>query len=297
MINKNSKIFVAGHKGMVGSAILRTLKKKNFSKVFTIKKKKLNLLNQTKVKKYFLSNKFDAVIIAAAKVGGILDNQSNKPEYLYENLTIQNNIIHFSYISGVKNLIFLGSSCIYPRNCIQFLDAYALAKITGVKMCEYYSKKYNLNYKTLMPSNLYGINDSYDISKCHFFSALIKKIYIAKKYNHKNITLYGDGRAMRELTFADDIAEACIFFLKKKTKYFLINIGSKKEKSIKGYANFIMKKFKIKLKIIYDKSKPNGTPRKIVDNGIAKKLGFKKYTSLDKGFEKTLKDFKKNFIK
>ena len=201
MINKSSKIFVAGHKGMVGSAICRVLKKKNFSKIKTIEKKKLNLLDQNKVKNYFLSNKFDAVIIAAAKVGGILDNQNNKPSYIYDNLTIQNNLIHFSYLSGVKNLIFLGSSCIYPRDCKQPIkekyiltgpleksnDAYALAKIAGVKMCEYYSKKYNLNYKTLMPSNLYGINDTYNLEKSHFFPALINKIYNAKINNEKNI--------------------------------------------------------------------------------------------------------------
>lgn len=295
---------------MVGSAILRILKKKKYNSVYTVDKEKLNLLDQKKVRNFLISKKFDGVIIAAARVGGILDNQYNKPAYMYENLTIQNNLIHFSYLSGVKNLIFLGSSCIYPRNCKQPIkekyllngplektnDAYALAKISGVKMCEYYSKKYHLNFKALMPSNLYGINDTYCQEKSHFFAALINKIYNAKKNNQKSIELYGDGSAMRELTYADDIGEACLYFLKKKTDKFLINIGSRQEKSIKDYANFVMKKIKVKLDITYDKSKPNGTPRKIVDNTIAKKLGFKKYTSLQKGFDLTFKDYQKNFV-
>ena len=309
MLNKNSKIFLAGHKGMVGSAIFRALKKKKYKKIYTIEKKKLNLLHQNQVKNYFLKNKFDAVIIAAAKVGGILANMRNKPEFLYENLNIQNNIIHSSFSSNVKNLIFLGSSCIYPKNCNQPIkekyllqgpleitnEAYAIAKIAGVKLCQYYNEKYNLNYKALMPSNLYGINDNYHLKNSHFFPALIRKIYEAKRNKKKNIVLIGNGLAMRELTFADDIGEACIFFLGKKTKHFLINIGSKKEMSIKNYAKFIMKKLNYICQIKYDKKKPNGTPRKIIDNTIAKYYGWNKYTSLETGFKITFQDFLSRF--
>ena len=310
MINKNSKIFLAGHNGMVGSAVLRSLKKKKFKRVYTIGKKKLNLLHQTKVKNYFFKNKFDAVVVAAARVGGILANMQNKPEFLYENLNIQNNIIHAAFSSKVKHLIFLGSSCIYPKNCKQPIkekyllkgpfeitnEAYALAKIAGLKLCEYYSEKYNLNYKALMPSNLYGINDNYDLKKSHFFPALIRKIYEAKINKKKYIILFGNGSAKRELTFADDLGEACIFFLGKKTKHSLINIGSRNEMSIRNYAKFIMKKLNFNCQIRYDRKKPNGTHRKIIDNSIAKYYGWNKYTSLEKGFEITFKDFQSKFL-
>ena len=224
MLNKKSKIFIAGHKGMVGSSICKKLKQNGYSNLIFTSKKKLNLLDQTKVYKYLKKNKPKLVIIAAAKVGGILANSSTKEKFLYENLQIQNNLIHGSYLAKVKNLIFLGSSCIYPRDCKQPMkekylmsgkleetnDAYAIAKIAGIYMCVNYSKSYNLNYKSLMPPNMYGPGDNYDLQTSHFFSALINKIDYAKKKNKKHIILWGSGNAKRELMFVDDFSEALI---------------------------------------------------------------------------------------
>ena len=307
MIAKNDKIFLAGHNGMVGSAILKKLKLRGYKKIITVSKSKLNLLDQKKVEIFLKKKKPKIVIIAAARVGGILANNNNKANFLYENLMIQTNLIHSSFLAGVKNLIFLGSSCIYPKNVKQPMkeksfmtgkleetnDAYALAKITGVKMCKDYSKQYNLNYKTLMPANMFGANDNYNLKSSHFFSALIKKIHLAKINRKKKLTIWGNGKAKRELLFVDDFADACIFFMKKKTKESFINIGSGIEKNITGYAKFIMKKLKVKLKINYDISKPNGMKRKILDLSISRKYGWVSKTSLDKSFDLVYQDFVK----
>ena len=307
MIAKNDKIFLAGHNGMVGSAILKKLKLRGYKKIITVSKSKLNLLDQKKVEIFLKKKKPKIVIIAAARVGGILANNNNKANFLYENLMIQTNLIHSSFLAGVKNLIFLGSSCIYPKNVKQPMkeksfmtgkleetnDAYALAKITGVKMCKDYSKQYNLNYKTLMPANMFGANDNYNLKSSHFFPALIKKIHLAKINRKKKLTIWGNGKAKRELLFVDDFADACIFFMKKKTKESFINIGSGIEKNITGYAKFIMKKLKVKLKINYDISKPNGMKRKILDLSISRKYGWVSKTSLDKSFDLVYQDFVK----
>ena len=307
MIAKNDKIFLAGHNGMVGSAILKKLKLRGYKKIITVSKSKLNLLDQKKVEIFLKKKKPKIVIIAAARVGGILANNNNKANFLYENLMIQTNLIHSSFLAGVKNLIFLGSSCIYPKNVKQPIkeksfmtgkleetnDAYALAKITGVKMCKDYSKQYNLNYKTLMPANMFGANDNYNLKSSHFFPALIKKIHLAKINRKKKLTIWGNGKAKRELHFVDDFADACIFFMKKKTKESFINIGSGIEKSITGFAKFIMKKLKVKLKINYDISKPNGMKRKILDLSISRKYGWVSKTSLDKSFDLVYQDFVK----
>ena len=307
MIAKNDKIFLAGHNGMVGSAILKKLKLRGYKKIITVSKSKLNLLDQKKVEIFLKKKKPKIVIIAAARVGGILANNNNKANFLYENLMIQTNLIHSSFLAGVKNLIFLGSSCIYPKNVKQPIkeksfmtgkleetnDAYALAKITGVKMCKDYSKQYNLNYKTLMPANMFGANDNYNLKSSHFFPALIKKIHLAKINREKKLTIWGNGKAKRDLLFVDDFADACIFFMKKKTKESFINIGSGIEKSITGYAKFIMKKLKVKLKINYDISKPNGVKRKILDLSISRKYGWVSKTSLDKSFDLVYQDFVK----
>ena len=304
-LKKNSKIFIAGHRGMVGSALVRYFKKKNYNKIFTQNRNQLNLINQKETEKFIFRIKPDFIIIAAAKVGGILANQNYKADFIYENLMIQTNIINSAYRAGVKNLIFLGSSCIYPKFSKQPIkekylltspleptnDAYAIAKIAGVKMCETYSKQFKLNYLSLMPTNLYGPNDNYNQLSSHFFPALIKKIYDAKKKNKKFIKIWGDGKPKRELMYVDDLANACEFFFKKKTKDILINIGTGIEKSIEDYAKFIMKKLNVKMKIKYDKNKPNGTPRKIVDTSLAKKYGWKPKFNLDDGFDLTFKDF------
>lgn len=310
-LNKSSKIFIAGHNGMVGSSIFNFFKKKKYTNILTQDRKKLDLLDHKKTIKYLKKVKPKYVIIAAAKVGGILANNNFKADFIYQNLMIQNNIIHASFLAGVKNLIFLGSSCIYPKNSKQpikeeFLlsgkleptnDAYAIAKIAGVKMCEAYNKQHKLNYLCLMPTNLYGPNDNYDLKTSHFYPALISKIYKAKIKKKKYLVIWGNGKPKRELMYVDDLASACEFFLKKRTKHSLINIGSGEEKSIKEYAKFIMDKLNVRLKIKFDKSKPNGTIRKILDTQLAKSYGWYSKINIDKGFDLTFKDFKKNNLR
>jgi GDP-L-fucose synthase len=240
-----------------------------------------------------------------------LSNDIYRGEYIYQNLTIQTNLIHSSFKVGVKKLIFLGSSCIYPKFSKQPIkedyllngkleptnDAYAIAKIAGLKMCEAYNKQYRLNYICLMPTNLYGPRDNYDLKNSHFFPALLYKIYNAKKYHKKNVVLWGNGKSKRELLYVDDLASACEFFLKKKTKHTLINIGSGVEKSIKDFAKFIMRKMKVDLKIDFDLSKPNGTPRKKLNTSIARSYGWRPKIDLNEGFNYVFKDFLKNKIK
>jgi len=304
-INKKSKIFIAGHKGMVGSAIYRLLKKKGYKKIITIEKKKLNLIDQNYVFKYLKKHKPDLVIVAAAKVGGILANSKYKSAFIYENLQIQNNLIHGSYLAGIKKLIFLGSSCIYPKFSKQPIkeeyilrspleetnDTYAIAKIAGIMMCNNYSKNYGLDFKCLMPSNLYGPGDNYHVENSHFFSALVKKIHDAVKSKKDFITLWGTGNALRELLLVEDLADAVIYFMNRKFKNKFINIGSGKDYKIKWYAKFIMKEIGVNLKIKYDRTKPDGMKRKLLDSSVAKKYGWKSKTSLQVGFKKTYNDF------
>ena len=304
-INKNSKIFLAGHNGMVGSAIMRKLLEKKFKNIITKSRKELNLLNQKNVFNFLKKEKPHLVILAAAKVGGINANLKYKDKFLYENLQIQNNIIYGSFLAGVKNLYFLGSSCIYPKNCPQPMreydllsgkleetnESYAIAKIAGIKMCENFSHIHKLNYKSFMPPNLYGPNDNYDLENSHFYPALLKKIYIAKKNNEKEIVVWGNGKAKRELMFVDDFADSIIYFMKKNIKESFINIGTGKDFSIKWYLQFLMKKLNAKIKIKYDLSKPNGMMRKCLDTRLARSYGWKPQNNFIKGFEITYKDF------
>ena len=305
MVTKKSRIFVTGHKGLVVSSILITLKKLGYKKIITVDKKKLDLRNQNKVLSFFKKKKIDAVINAAGMVGGIYANNTYKADFIYDNLSIQSNIIHSSYKFGVKNLVFLGSSCIYPRNSRQPIkesyllsgelektnEPYAIAKIAGIKMCESYNFQYGTNYKCLMPCNVYGPNDKYDLENSHFYPALIHKIFNAKIKNKKSITIWGTGQAKREMMFVDDLADAIIFFLKKKKKETLINVGSGKEMKIIDYAKFLIKKIKKNILIKHDFKKPDGTPRKIIDSTVAKKYGWKSRINLNKGFEITYNDF------
>ena len=304
-LNKNSKIYLAGHNGMVGSSILRLLKKKKYKRIYTKTRSNLDLLDQAKTLKYLKSIKPDFVIIAAAKVGGILANSNSKAEFIYQNIMIQTNIIHSSYLAGVKKLILLGSSCVYPKYANQPIkegyllsgaleetnDAYAIAKIAGIKMCESYNNQYNLNYLCLMPTNLYGPNDNYDLKNSHFYPALISKIHEAKVKKKKFINIWGNGKSLREILYVDDLADACEFFLKKKTHHTIINIGSGKEKTILDFAKFIMKKLGVDIKIKFDKKKPNGTPRKKLNMNLAKSYGWKSKTDLETGFDLTYEDF------
>jgi GDP-L-fucose synthase len=305
MLHKKSKIFVTGHKGLVGSAVLRRLYHLGYKNILTIDKKKMDLRNQTQVFKFFKKHKIDAVINAAGKVGGIYANNNYKANFIYDNLAIQNNIIHACYENKIKSLIFLGSSCIYPRNSKQPIkekylltgelektnEPYAVAKIAGIKMCESYNFQYNTNYKCLMPCNLYGPNDNYNIMNSHFFPALIVKAIKAKKNKKNRIIIWGSGKSMRELMYVDDLADACIYFLDKKTKESLINVGSGFEMSILNYAKFILRNLNLKCKIVLDRTKFDGTPRKIIDSSIARGYGWIPKIDLTNGFNLTLKSY------
>ena len=310
MINQKSKIYIAGHKGLVGSAIRRRLNSLNYKNLIYKDKSNLNLLDQNKVFNFLKKNKPNFIFIAAAKVGGILANNRYKADFIYQNLTIQNNLIHGAFLNNIKNLIFLGSSCVYPKFCKQPIkekyllqgdlektnDAYAIAKIAGIKMCESYNLQYGTNFRCIMPTNTFGPNDNYDSMNSHFFPALIKKVHDLKIGKTKNLVLWGDGSAKREVIYVDDLADACIFFMKKKTKETIINIGTGKDYSIKRYAEIISKilipekKFKIK----FDKSKPNGTPRKVLDVSLATNYGWKSKTKLEEAIQLTYKNFKLN---
>ena len=300
---------MAGHKGLVGSAICRKLNEKGFKKIIVANRHECNLEKSHEIKKFFAKKKIDGVIIAAAKVGGILANQTYPYEYLLKNLKIQNNLIDFFVQKRVKSLVFLGSSCIYPKfskipikesyllngKLERTNEAYALAKIAGVKMCEYANQQFKLSFKCLMPCNIYGLNDNFDSNFSHFIPALIKKVHISIKENKKNIVIWGSGKPKRELLFSDDLADACIFFLKKKTKENLINIGSGVDYSIVYYLKKIMKIYDCNLKIIFDKKKPDGTLRKLLDISLAKSYGWKPKISLDDGLNTVISEFKNKY--
>ena len=306
MVNLKSKIFLAGHKGHLGSAIYRSLTEKKYKNIIVKNKKQLDLLNQLQVFNFLKKAKPKVVIIAAARVGGIYANNKHRGKFIYENLQIQNNLIHGSYLAGVKNLIFFGSSCIYPKNINNTItedmlltgkleytnEPYAIAKIAGIKLCESYNIQYGTNYKCLMPCNSYGPNDNYDSKNSHFFAALIKKIYLAKKNNKKFITIWGTGKPKRELIFVDDIADACIFFMNRTVKSTLINIGTGVDKTILEYAKILMKENKNIFKIKFDKKKPDGVKRKLLNVSLAKSYGWTAKTSLIQGIKKTLESFK-----
>ena len=306
----NKKVFLAGHNGLVGSSILKKLRKKGYKKIITKNKRQLNLLDYNKVLNFLKKTKPYYIIIAAAKVGGIYSNYKYQAEFIHQNISIQSNIIHAAYLAGVKNLIFLGSSCVYPKHCKQPIkeeyllsgklentnEAYAIAKISGIKMCESYNFQYKTNYRCLMPTNTYGPNDNYDKFNSHFFPALIKKIHNLKVKNKNILTLWGNGKAKREMIYVDDVADACVYFMKKKVKHTLINIGTGNDFSIKEYAQKISKLIlpDKKIHIDYDRTKPNGTPRKVLNVSLAKKYGWKSKISLKDGIILTYQHFLSN---
>ena len=306
---KNKKIFLAGHNGLVGSAVLRLLKKKKFKKIFTVNRKKLDLRDQAKVQSFLKKNKFESIIICAAKVGGIKANSSKPADFLYDNLQIQNNLINGAHINNIKNLIFLGSSCIYPKLSKQPIkenylltgpleqtnQAYAIAKIAGLQLCQSYNYQFKTNYKCLMPCNLFGPNDNYNLNTSHFLPAIIKKIYLAKKNNKKILKFWGNGLAKRELMFVDDLAEGIIYFLNKKTNSSFINIGNGYEQNIKTYIEIVAKKINFKGKIKFNNDpNMNGMPRKILSSVRARQYGWKPRYSFTEGLDLTLLDFYKN---
>ncbi len=308
------KIFIAGHKGMVGSAIFRKLKN-NSNKIVLADKKKLNLLNQKSVLSFFKRNKFDEVYLCAAKVGGIHANSTYVADFIYENLQVQNNCIHSAYLTKVKKLMFLGSSCVYPKKPRipikeEYLltselentnEMYAIAKIAGLKMCKAYNSQFKTDFRAVMPTNLYGQNDNYDSLNSHVLAALIKKIVLAKKQNKKSFIVWGTGKPKREFLHVDDLSDATVKIMnmsKKKynkvagEKFPFINVGSGSDISIKDLAKKISKIVGFKGKMIFDKSKPDGTFRKLMDNTKLRKIKWKPKISLNSGIKKTIVDFK-----
>ncbi len=312
MITTHSKIFIAGHKGMLGSSIFKTLKKKGYKRLITIDRNKLDLRNQSSVKKFFKVRKLDAVIVAAAKVGGIKSNMSYPASFINDNLQIQTNIISSSYENKVKKLILFGSSCIYPKNLKKPIkenqiltgelektnESYAVAKIAGIKMIEAFNKQYKTKYMCLMPCNLFGPNDNYDLHNSHFLPALIRKIFTAsKKKNKKFVKLWGTGAPLREVLHVNEVAKACEFFLRKKTNQSLINIGSSTEMSIKKYANIVKEIIDPSVSIKFDNDKKiDGVKRKKLDISLANQYGWKTKMNFLEALNETIEDFK-NFHK
>ena len=313
-MNKNIKIYIAGHKGLVGSAIVRDLKKRGYSNLIYRTHKELGLFNQKKVDNFFCRERPEWVFLAAAKVGGIMANIESPAEFLYENLMIECNIINSAYKYGVEKLLFLGSSCIYPRECSQPMqenylltgkleptnEGYALAKIAGLKLCEYYNKQYKTNFISLIPSNVYGIGDNFDLKNSHVMAALIRRFHEAKVRKLPIIKLWGTGKAKREFLYVDDLADACLYFMENydaKELSSFINIGTGKDISIKKLTELIRDTEGYEGKIVWDRSKPDGMPRKVVDITIANKLGWQAKVSLEEGLEKTYEWFLKNLDK
>ena len=305
-MNKNTKIYISGHRGMVGSAIRRKLEAEGYSNLVFRTSSQLDLRDQYAVKSFFESEKPEYVFMAAAKVGGIMANSSYKAYFLYDNLMIQTNVIHESYKSGVKKLLFLGSSCIYPKHCLQPMkeeylltgpleetnDTYAIAKISGIKMCQAYREQYGCNFISVMPTNLYGPNDNYDLENSHVLPALIRKFHEAKVENKPSVTIWGTGSPLREFLHADDLADACLFLMNNYDEADHINVGVSKEISIKNLALLIKDKVGFEGKLEFDTSKPDGTPRKMMDSSKIYNLGWKPAITLNEGLTRTISDYK-----
>ncbi len=308
MITKSSKIYIAGHKGMVGSAINRKLQSLNYTNIIFRSRKELDLLNKDDVNNFLKEENPEYIFIAAAKVGGIKANSNNQAEFLYENLTIQNNIIHSAYRQNINKLMFLGSSCIYPKNAPQPLkedylltspleetnEGYAIAKIAGIKLCEYYNKQYKKKYVAAMPTNLYGPNDNYDLETSHVLPALINKIHFAKKNNLKKVDVWGTGNPKREFLYVDDLADACVFIMEHDISDGLYNIGTQKDITIRELVDLISNIIGFNGCINFDKSMPDGTMRKILDVSKINNLGWSYKTNLMEGIKLTYKNYLKN---
>ncbi len=307
-MDKNAKIYIAGHRGMVGSAIFRKLQKEGYNNIVVRTSKELDLKNQEMVRQFFETEKPDYVFVAAAKVGGIVANNTYRAEFLYDNLMIQNNVIHNSHVTGVKKLLFLGSSCIYPKFAPQPLkeeylltgtleptnEPYAIAKIAGIKMCDAYRNQYGRNFISAMPTNLYGPNDNYHLQNSHVLPALIRKFHEAKEANHPSVEIWGTGSPLREFMHVDDLAEACYFLMENFDDYGFVNVGTGEDISIKDLALLVKKIVGFPGELKFDESKPDGTPRKLMDVGKLNRLGFKAKINLEEGITSTYQDFLTN---
>jgi len=304
-MNKDDKIYVAGHRGMVGSAIWRALVAKGYTHLVGRTSKELDLKEQRSVRQFFEDERPSYVFLAAAKVGGIVANNTLRAEFIYENLMIQNNVIHQAYAYGVTKLLFLGSSCIYPKLAPQPLtedqllngyleptnEPYAIAKIAGIKMCESYRAQYGCNFISAMPTNLYGPNDTYDLQNSHVLPALIRKFVEAAERNEPEVVIWGTGRPLREFLHVDDLAEACVFLMLHYNAPDFVNIGSEKEISIADLATLIKDITGFKGKLVFDTSKPDGTPRKLMDGTKMHKLGWSPKIPLEVGVRQTILDY------
>jgi GDP-L-fucose synthase len=301
----SDKIYVAGHRGMVGSAICRALKKSGFNNLLTVTSDKLDLRDQAAVQDFFREEVPRYVFLAAARVGGIYANDTYRAEFLYDNVSIQNNVIHASYLNGVKKLLFLGSSCVYPKEAPQPIreeyllsgslestnEAYAIAKIAGIKLCEAYRHQYGANFISVMPCNLYGVGDNYHPENSHVLPALIRKFHEAKICGQAEIQVWGSGRPKREFLYADDLADACVFLMQQYDDAMPINVGTGDDLSIFALAGLIKKITGFEGNIVFDPSKPDGTMRKVLDVSRIQRMGWKHSTSLLQGLEKAYKDF------
>lgn len=310
-MEKNAKIYVAGHNGMVGSAIVRALKAANYANIIGYTSSELDLRRQINVENFFKTEKPDYVFLAAAKVGGILANAESPADFLYDNMIMEMNVINSAYHNNTKKLLFLGSSCIYPRlapqpmpeNCLlsgsleSTNEAYALAKISGLKYCEYLNRQYRTNYISVMPTNLYGLNDNYHPEHSHVLPALIRRFHEAVQISYPQVTIWGSGTPLREFLYADDLADACVYLMNTYSDSETVNIGTGIEISIAKLAETIKKVTGYTGKIIYDLSKPDGTPRKLLDISKLTKLGWRYKTPLEDGIRLTYSDFLNNSIR
>jgi GDP-L-fucose synthase len=308
-MDQKAKIFVAGHNGLVGSAIVRKLQAAGYRNLLLKNRAELNLLDSAAVAAFFAAEKIDYVFLAAAKVGGILANQQQPADFIYENLQLQNNIIYSAYQNKVKKLLFLGSSCIYPRDCPQPIkeeylltgelektnDAYATAKIAGIKMCQSFNKQYGTNYISVMPTNLYGINDNFDLENSHVLPAMIRKFHEAKIGGAASVGLWGTGSALREFLDVDDLADACLFLMNNYDGSEIVNIGTGQDLLIKELAEKVKKVVGFSGEIKWDAFKPDGTPRKLLDISRLASLGWRPQISLDEGLVRTYDWFKENY--
>ena len=308
-MEKSAKIYVAGHNGMVGSAIVRKLVQQGYQNIIKKSSKELDLRDQLAVADFFATEKPDYVFLAAAKVGGIIANNTYRAEFLYDNLQIQNNVIHQSYLNGVKKLMFLGSSCIYPKLAPQPLkeeylltglleetnEPYAIAKITGIKMCDAYRSQYGCNFISVMPTNLYGLNDNYHPQNSHVLPALIRKFHEAKINNAENVTIWGSGKPLREFLYADDLADACFYLMQSYDEANLINIGTGQDLSIRDLALLIQRIVGFTGNLVFDTSKPDGTLRKLMDVSKLHAKGWKHKIELEEGIALAYQDFLANY--